>query len=80
MTASDILPLALTIFVSYLIGSLPTAYLIAKIKQFNIFEVGSGNMGSTNVIRALGVWWGMAFWVLDMSKGILALCLAVFFL
>jgi acyl phosphate:glycerol-3-phosphate acyltransferase len=66
----------LIIAVSYLLGSIPTAYLIARVKRVNIFEVGSGNMGATNVGRALGLGWGVAVMALDMFKGIIALTIA----
>ena len=47
--------LILLIFSSYLIGSIPTAYIIAKVNKIDIFQVGSGNEGATNVSRAIGV-------------------------
>lgn len=61
---------------SYLLGSIPTAYVIARFKGVNIFEVGSGNMGATNVIRALGFWWGILVWLFDSLKGVIAIILA----
>ncbi len=61
---------------SYLLGSIPTAYVIARFKGVNIFEVGSGNMGATNVIRALGFWWGILVWLFDSLKGVMAIILA----
>lgn len=62
--------------ISYLLGSLPTAYIITRINGKNIFEVGSGNMGGTNVIRALGIWWGLLVIAVDTSKGGIAIMLA----
>lgn len=71
------LPLAiLTIVVSYLLGAIPVAYLVARAKSVNIFEVGSGNMGTTNVIRAVGPQLGILVLVLDMFKGIGAILLS----
>ncbi|MBI5668176.1 MAG: glycerol-3-phosphate acyltransferase [Chloroflexi bacterium] len=64
------------IVISYLLGSIPTAYLVARQKGVNIFEVGSGNMGATNVIRALGFWWGILVWFFDSLKGVVAILLA----
>ncbi|NJO83721.1 MAG: glycerol-3-phosphate acyltransferase, partial [Blastochloris sp.] len=49
---------------------IPTAYLINRLKGINIFEVGSGNMGAANTIRALGFWWGILVMLLDMLKGV----------
>lgn len=62
--------------ISYLLGAVPTAYLIAHLKGINIFAVGSGNMGATNVSRALGFGWGVAVWLIDSMKGIVAIFVA----
>ena len=66
----------LIIVSSYLIGSFPTAYFIGKLKRINIFEVGSGNMGGTNVARALGKGWAILTVIADVSKGGVAVLLA----
>lgn len=61
---------------SYLIGSIPTAYLIGRARGVDIFAVGSGNMGATNTARALGKNWGFLVLFLDSVKGILAIFIA----
>ena len=61
---------------SYLIGSFPSAYLLGKLKRVNIFEVGSGNMGGTNVARSMGKGWALVTIALDVGKGALAVWLA----
>lgn len=61
---------------SYLLGAIPVAYLIARFNSVNIFEVGSGNMGATNVIRAVGPVMGVMVLVLDAFKGVGAIWLA----
>lgn len=66
----------LVVVISYLLGSLPTGYLIGRLKNVNIFEVGSGNMGATNVIRAMGMGWGLSVWFFDSLKGIVAILIA----
>jgi glycerol-3-phosphate acyltransferase PlsY len=66
----------LIVLISYLLGSFPTAYLIAKYKRVDIFDVGSGNMGATNVSRAIGLKWGLLVWFLDSAKGIIAIAIA----
>ncbi|MCA9913963.1 MAG: glycerol-3-phosphate acyltransferase [Anaerolineae bacterium] len=68
--------LLLVIVISYLLGSFPTAYLVARRRNLDIFTLGSGNMGATNVIRAMGLGWGLAVWMLDSAKGILAIGIA----
>jgi len=42
------------ILLSYLLGSIPTGFLVAKAKGVDIRSVGSGNIGATNVFRILG--------------------------
>lgn len=63
----------LVIFVSYLLGSIPSAYVIAKINRVDIFKVGSGNMGATNVSRAISIPAGVLVWFFDSCKGICAI-------
>jgi glycerol-3-phosphate acyltransferase PlsY len=67
----------LSIFLmSYILGSFPTAYLVGKINHVNIFEVGSGNMGTNNVLRVLGLKWAVVVYAIDSGKGILAVLIA----
>jgi len=63
------------IALSYMIGSFPTAYLVGKLNGVNIFELGSGNMGTTNVLRTLGWFWGAMVFIVDIGKGIFAVWL-----
>lgn len=71
-----ILRIFLIFISSYLIGALPTAYLVGKLHGVNVFEVGSGNMGGTNVARAMGLGWGLLTSALDICKGVAAVWLA----
>lgn len=58
---------------SYLIGSIPTAYLVVKkIKQVDVRTVGSGNAGATNVTRAAGFKAGLFVFLVDVLKGVAA--------
>ena len=66
----------LVIALSYVIGSFPTAYIAGRIKGINIFDYGSGNMGTTNVVRTLGTAWGAIVFVIDIAKGVLAVWVA----
>jgi acyl phosphate:glycerol-3-phosphate acyltransferase len=61
--------LALFAVVAYLIGAIPFGYLIARMKGIDLFHVGSGNIGATNVGRVLGRKWGILVFVLDFLKG-----------
>ena len=56
--------------VAYLIGSLPSGYLIAKrVRGIDIRQQGSGNIGATNVFRVVGKKWGAAVLAIDVFKG-----------
>jgi glycerol-3-phosphate acyltransferase PlsY len=54
----------------YLLGSVPTGYLVAKGRGVDIRSVGSGNIGATNVFRALGVAAGVFVLLVDAVKGV----------
>ena len=54
---------------SYLLGSIPFGYVAGKIGGIDIRKVGSGNIGATNVTRALGKRYGYPVFVLDFLKG-----------
>lgn len=55
--------------VSYLIGSISPAAIIARIFHIDIHAAGSGNPGATNVGRTLGPKWGVVVGALDILKG-----------
>ena len=74
--ADNALQVISCIVTSYLIGSFPTAYFVGKARNVNIFEVGSGNMGGTNVARAVGKGWAVFTGLVDVSKGVFAVWLA----
>jgi acyl phosphate:glycerol-3-phosphate acyltransferase len=62
----------LALFVgAFLLGSIPVGYLVANAKGIDIRKVGSGNIGATNVTRALGHKTGYAVFVVDVLKGFL---------
>ena len=63
--------------VGYLLGSFPSAVLVARVQQKDIFEIGSGNMGTMNVARNLGYGWGVLVLLMDMGKGALAVYIAL---
>ncbi|MEZ0327899.1 MAG: glycerol-3-phosphate 1-O-acyltransferase PlsY [Fimbriimonas sp.] len=56
---------------AFLLGSIPIGFLAARAKGIDIRTVGSGNIGATNVSRALGNKAGYAVFVLDMLKGLI---------
>lgn len=61
-----------SLLTGYLLGSLPFGYLVAKAHGVDIFKVGSGNPGATNVKRTLGPKAGNTVLALDMVKGAVA--------
>ena len=70
----------ITIFIAYLIGSIPTGYLIVKTKTGDdIRTIGSGSTGATNVKRVLGKKWFFITLLLDAFKGALPVILAKMF-
>ena len=67
----------LLILFSYLIGSIPTGYLIAKhTMHIDIRERGSGNPGAANVYRIVGKWAGVCTFLIDAIKGYVPVLLA----
>jgi acyl phosphate:glycerol-3-phosphate acyltransferase len=57
-------------FVAYLVGSIPTGYLLVRLfRHEDIRAVGSGNIGATNVLRSVGKGLGAATFFMDMLKG-----------
>ncbi len=63
--------------ISYLFGSIPFGLILVKFfKGIDLREVGSGNIGTTNVIRAAGKKFGALTFVLDLSKGLIPVIIA----
>lgn len=61
----------ISIILAYISGSIPTGYILAKLRGINIREVGSGNIGATNVTRAMGKGMGALTLIGDALKGII---------
>ena len=77
---SLLISLSITLIVAYLIGSIPTGYIIVKTKTGeDIRTIGSGSTGATNVKRVLGKKWFFATLLLDAFKGALPVILAKMF-
>ncbi len=56
---------------AYLVGSFPTAHLLARSRGVDLGAVGSKNYGATNLGRTLGRSWGILCFVVDALKGAL---------
>ena len=77
---SFILPVIITFLVAYLIGSIPTGYIVVKLlKGEDIRKIGSGSTGATNVKRVLGKGWFFGVMLMDAFKGALPVLLAKYF-
>ena len=66
----------LAVAVAYLVGSVPFAYLLSRRQGVDLRQVGSGNIGASNVLRTSGVRAAVLAMVLDGVKGALAVMLA----
>jgi glycerol-3-phosphate acyltransferase PlsY len=76
MTAQT-LYIALAIICAYLVGSFPSAYIVARLRKgIDIREVGSRNMGAMNVFYKIGFWSGLLVLAMDIGKGAGAVALA----
>ncbi len=64
---------------SYLVGSFSSSYFIGKRKNLDIREHGSGNAGSTNALRVLGKKSAILTFVIDISKGVIAVNVGRYF-
>ena len=62
---------------AYLIGSIPSGFLIGRIKGVDLREVGSGNIGATNALRVLGKKWGYMVFAADFLKGFFAVAITL---
>ena len=69
--------ITVTLIGAYLLGSIPTAYIIGKFRKgTDIRKVGSKNMGAMNVIYNVGFWWGALVLAIDIGKGVIAMFIA----
>ena len=68
----DIAMAAVFMVIGYLLGTIPTGYLVARMRGIDIQQVGSGNIGATNVLRAVGLGPALIVVVMDPLKGVLA--------
>lgn len=64
------IPLAASLTLAYIIGSIPVAVILTRAQGIDIFAVGTGNPGASNVFREVGRWQGATVFLLDIAKGI----------
>lgn len=73
-----ILEYVVVLLAGYLIGSIPWAFILARMNGLDIRQHGSCNVGATNVNRVLGKKWGVSCFILDFFKGFLPVILLQF--
>ena len=79
MDINLILQIACVVVGAYIIGSIPTGYIIVKLfTGQDIRTIGSGSTGATNVKRVMGKKWFFTVMLLDAFKGALPVILAYF--
>ena len=71
-----ILKLFLLYLGSYLCGAIPFGVIFARAKGIDLMKVGSGNIGATNVKRALGTRLALVVFCLDVAKSAVPCCIA----
>lgn len=59
------------VIISYLAGSIPSAYIAGRLRGVDLRKRGSGNLGATNVVRVLGARTGGVVFIADVLKGFL---------
>lgn len=68
------------LIISYVLGSIPTAYLFGRLyKGIDLRKHGSGNLGATNAFRVLGKGIGTSVLIIDILKGTISVLLAGLF-
>jgi acyl phosphate:glycerol-3-phosphate acyltransferase len=65
----DLLTFIVVTISAYLLGSIPTGFLVGKARGVDIRKIGSGNIGATNTFRAVGIPAGILVLVVDGLKG-----------
>jgi acyl phosphate:glycerol-3-phosphate acyltransferase len=67
----------LSIIIGYLLGSIPTAYIVSRLRKgVDIRNIGSRNMGGANVMREIGTREGVLVGLFDVAKGAAAILIA----
>jgi glycerol-3-phosphate acyltransferase PlsY len=64
------------VLLGYVLGSVPTGYLVGRSFGVDVRKVGSGNIGTANVLRAAGKWAGVLTLAGDMLKGLIPVVVA----
>jgi len=72
---------ALAIVIGYLLGSIPSAYIVTRlVRSKDIRELGGGNVGGLNVFREVGIWSAVVVAIIDVGKGMATIAIAYWLL
>jgi glycerol-3-phosphate acyltransferase PlsY len=67
----------LLVLLAYLLGSVPTGYILGHWGGVDVRKAGSGNVGATNVARVVGKRYGIVTLVVDIAKGFVPIIIAI---
>src|SRR5262245_43608462 len=67
----------LLVLFAYLLGSVPTGYILGSLAGVDVRKAGSGNVGATNVARVVGKRHGIFTLVADIAKGFVPVVIAL---
>jgi glycerol-3-phosphate acyltransferase PlsY len=77
VATSPIVYWPLLLLAAYVLGSIPFAQVLARVKGIDLRAVGTGNVGASNLTKTAGVAWGLAAGVLDGLKGLVPVWLSL---
>ena len=81
MIVNDIVTGIIVIIIGYLLGSIPSAYIITRLLTGkDIRQLGGGNVGARNVFREVGLGPAIGVGIFDVGKGIAAVAIAYWLL
>lgn len=72
MISNDVVAVLVSAVAAYVLGSLPFAVIVTRMVGVNIFEIGTGNPGASNVFRKVSKKLGAVVFALDILKGVAA--------
>jgi acyl phosphate:glycerol-3-phosphate acyltransferase len=67
----------LSVIFAYLLGSVPTGYILGSLAGIDVRKAGSGNVGATNVARVVGKRHGIITLIADIAKGLVPVVIAL---
>ena len=81
MVVNDVITGIVVFLIGYVLGSIPSAYLVTRLAVRNdIRQMGGGNVGGLNVFREVGIWPAVFVGLIDLGKGAAAVAIALWLL